>query len=136
MHAQALADLHGLCFTSPRPWRADEFESLLASKGVFLISHQNGFAMGRISGPEAEILTIAVHPDARQTGCGYRLIGEFLCKAATMGAKEIFLEVAEHNPAAIALYKKSGFIQIAKREAYFKPPDGPAQAALIFKYLI
>jgi len=132
----ALAELHALCFTSPRPWRADEFSELLAARGVFLICHQNGFAMGRIAGPEAELLTIAVHPDARNTGFGTRLMDDFLCKAATLGAKDMFLEVAENNPAAIALYQKSGFAQIAKREAYFQPTSGPARAALIFKYTI
>jgi ribosomal-protein-alanine N-acetyltransferase len=136
MHPEALAELHALCFTTPRPWRADEFSDLLQTRGTFLISHTNGFALGRIAGPEAELLTIAVHPDAQNAGHGARLVDDFLCKAATSGAKDIFLEVAENNQAAIALYLKSGFTEVAKRREYFKQINGPALTALIFKYSI
>jgi len=136
LHPKALADLHALCFSSPRPWREDEFASLLKTPGIFLISHTNGFALGRIAGPEAELLTIAVHPDAQNVGFGARLMDDFLCKAATRGAKDIFLEVAENNPPAIALYRKAGFAEVAKRKQYFKQINGPALTALIFKYSI
>ena len=136
MTPEALADLHARCFTTPRPWRADEFSELLKTPGIFLISHSNGFAMGRIAGPEAELLTIAVHPDAHNAGHGGRLIDDFLCKAATSGAREVFLEVAENNAPAIALYRKSGFLEIAKRKEYFKQIGGKALTALIFKYTI
>ncbi len=136
MHAKALAELHALCFSTPRPWRVGEFEALLQSPNVFLISHTNGFALGRIAGPEAELLTIAVHPDAQNAGHGRRLVDDFLCKAATLGAKDIFLEVAENNLAAIALYRRSGFTEVAKRKQYFKQINGPALTALILKYSI
>lgn len=136
MHAKALAELHALCFTTPRPWREGEFAELLEAPGIFLISHTNGFALGRIAGPEAELLTIAVHPDAQNAGFGARLLDAFLCKAATLGAKDIFLEVAESNPPAIALYRKAGFAEVAKRKQYFKQINGPALTALIFKYSI
>jgi len=133
---EALAALHAQCFTTPRPWRAEEFAALLESRGTVLISHTNGFALGRIAGPEAELLTIAVHPDAQNASHGTRLMDDFLCKATTLGAKDIFLEVAENNPSAIALYRKSGFKQVAKRKEYFKQINGPALTALIFKYSI
>ena len=136
MHPEALAALHAQCFTTPRPWRADEFADLLETRGTFMISHTNGIALGRIAGPEAELLTIAVHPDAQNAGHGTRLIDDFQCKAATLGAKDIFLEVAENNPPAIALYLKAGFKQVAKRKEYFKQINGPALTALIFKYSI
>ena len=136
MHPEDLAKLHAFCFTTPRPWRADEFADLLKSRGTFLISHTNGFALGRIAGPEAELLTIAVHPEAQNAGHGARLVDDFLCNATTLGAKDIFLEVAENNPSAIALYLKLGFKQVAKRKEYFKQINGPALTALIFKYSI
>lgn len=136
MHPKALADLHALCFTTPRPWREDEFYALLETPGIFLISHTNGFALGRIAGPEAELLTIAVHPDTQNAGFGARLMDDFLCKATTLGATDIFLEVAENNGAAMALYVKSGFTKVAKRKQYFKQINGPALTALIYKYSI
>ena len=136
MHPEALANLHAQCFTVPRPWREDEFKSLLGSRGVYLISHSNGFALGRIAGPEAELLTIAVHPMAQNAGHGARLMDDFLCKSETLGAKELFLEVAENNASAIALYTRSGFKNVANRPKYFKQNSGPALNALIFKYTI
>ncbi|MBL1435489.1 MAG: GNAT family N-acetyltransferase [Rhodobacteraceae bacterium] len=136
MRPEALAELHALCFTTPRPWRADEFSGLLEARGTFLISHTNGFALGRIAGPEAELLTIAVHPDAQNAGHGRRLVDDFLCKATTLGAVDMFLEVAENNAAAIALYLKAGFVEVAKRKEYFKQISGPSLTALILKYSI
>jgi len=132
----ALATLHGLCFTTPRPWRADEFSALLATPGIFLIPHTNGFALGRIAGPEAELLTIAVHPNARNAGHGRRLVAEFIATAARKAAKDIFLEVADTNTAAIALYHHAGFVEVAKRKQYFRQINGPALTALVLKYTI
>ncbi|MCF6273638.1 MAG: GNAT family N-acetyltransferase [Rhodobacteraceae bacterium] len=134
MTPKALAALHALCFTTPRPWREDEFSTLLETPGSFPVFHTNGFALGRIAGPEAELLTIAIHPDARNAGHGQRLIDAFLCGAATRGAREVFLEVATNNPAAIALYRKSGFHKVGERANYFKEIRGPARSALVFKY--
>jgi len=132
----SLAKLHADCFTTPRPWRADEFDTLLKSRGVYLILHDHGFALGRIAGPEAELLTIAVHPEAQGAGHGHRLMKDFLSESATLGAEDIFLEVAENNPAALALYRKTGFAQVAKRALYFKQTSGPALTALILKHTI
>lgn len=136
MGPEALAKLHALCFTSPRPWRAEEFADVLATRGSFLVSRPQGFAIGRIAGPEAELLTIAVHPADRNRGIGAQLLGAFEDQAKNFGVEEIFLEVAENNAAAIALYKKSGFKLLAKRKEYFKQIGNPAQTALIFKHTI
>ncbi len=136
MQPQALADLHALCFSTPRPWRMHEFAALLKTPGIFLINHPHGFALGRIAGPEAELLTIAVQPEAQNKGHGARLINDFLAEAALRGADEVFLEVSKANLAAIALYRRAGFVQVAERKGYFKQINGPALTALIFKYTI
>ena len=136
MQPEALATLHALCFITPRPWRADEFKNLLDTPGIFIITHDHGFALGRIAGPEAELLTIAVHPDAQNAGMGRRLVADFSQHATSLGANDIFLEVAENNAAAIALYRKSGFVEVAKRGEYFKQTNGPALTALVMKYSI
>ena len=132
----ALAELHALCFTTPRPWQADEFAALLVTPGIFLVSHGHGFALGRIAGPEAELLTLAVHPEARNAGHGRRLLEDFLRKATNDGAEDVFLEVAENNAAAIALYLRSGFKKVAERAHYFRQQQGPALTAHIYKRVI
>jgi ribosomal-protein-alanine N-acetyltransferase len=53
-----------------------------------------------------------------------------LSRAARRGdAKRIFLEVAEDNEAALALYRKLGFQEVGRRKRYYARRDGePADA--------
>jgi ribosomal-protein-alanine N-acetyltransferase len=44
-----------------------------------------------------------------------------LSRAARRGdAKRIFLEVAEDNEAALALYRKLGFVELGRRKRYYE----------------
>jgi [ribosomal protein S18]-alanine N-acetyltransferase len=131
MTPQALAALHRLCFTSPRPWSAAEFAEFLASPSVFLIERPKGFALGRIAGPEVELLTLAVHPAARRCGVATGLLAEFEGFARKKGAEQAFLEVSEQNTAAIALYHRQGYKDAGYRKNYYASPTGPKSSALV-----
>lgn len=131
MTPQALAGLHRLCFTSPRPWSVAEFTDFLASPSVFLIENPKGFALGRIAGPEVELLTLAVHPEARRQGIGRTLLAGFEGHARQKGAKQAFLEVAEQNQGAIALYRAQGYKDAGYRKNYYASPNGPKASALV-----
>lgn len=126
-----MAEIHGACFTQPRPWSAAELESLCASPLCLVKTRAQGFAIARRAGPEAELLTIAVHPDARRRGKARTLLSALLEDLQAAGCEEIFLEVVEHNTAAIALYKAMGFGELSYRKDYYKGPDGGASAALV-----
>ena len=77
---------------------------------------------------EAEILSIAVAPDWQRSGLGTRLI-EGLVRASKRGeAAQIFLEVAEDNKAARALYSKLGFTETGRRKGYYKRSCGAVDA--------
>lgn len=128
---EALAALHAACFTVPRPWGADEFAGLLARPDTFLLQEPAGFLLGRALAGEAELLTLAVAPDRRRNGTGRQLVGGFLAEAAARGAEAAFLEVAEDNLAAIALYDHSGFIRAGRRRGYYAHPDGRRVDALV-----
>ena len=65
---------------------------------------------------EAELLNLAVDPDFRRRGVALALL-EALGKAAR---GTIFLEVAENNSGAIALYRHAGWEQIAVRKGYYE----------------
>lgn len=126
-----MAALHGLCFTTPRPWSEAEIADLLASPLVFVRGAAAGFLLGRVVAGEAELLTLAVHPDQRRAGQGRALVQAFLAEARARGAESAFLEVAEANSAARALYAACGFAPAGRRRGYYQRPDGTAEDALI-----
>jgi len=75
-----------------------------------------GFCAWRQNLPdEAELLNLAVYPEFRRQGVASRLL-EALGEAAR---GEIFLEVAESNIAAIALYRRYGWEQTGIRKGYY-----------------
>jgi len=124
----ALAALHASAF--PAPWSAAVFADLLAQPGVFAVAEADGFILMRVVLDEAEILTLAVRPAARGAGLGGRLAGQGAVRAAQAGATRIFLEVAEDNAAARALYDRAGFRQIGCRRGYY---DGGRTDALVLE---
>jgi ribosomal-protein-alanine N-acetyltransferase len=129
--AEPLAAIHRQCFAAPRPWAAAEIVAILATPGAFLLSEPGGFLIGRVLADEAELLTLAVAPEARRRGVAARLLAAFLDRAARAGASRAFLEVAADNAPARALYAAAGFAESGRRPRYYRHPDGSAVDALI-----
>ncbi len=76
-----------------------------------------GFCAWRQSAPdEAELLNLAVDPASRRNG-----VASALLNALAKEAKgKLFLEVAEPNIAAIALYEHHGWVRVGVRRGYYK----------------
>ena len=127
--AARLAALHATAFVAP--WDAAAFAALLGQDGVFVLEDPDGFILLRTVADEAEILTLAVRPDARRRGLGARLVREGGVAAAARGARRLFLEVAEGNAAALALYARAGFVGAGRRPGYYARPGGDREDALI-----
>ena len=127
--AQALADLHGEAFAAP--WPASAFADLLDQAGVVLEGGNDGFILIRTVADEAEILTLAVRPAGRRQGLGARLVRAATDRARAAGATRMFLEVAEDNAPARALYDALGFAAAGRRPRYYARADGPAADALL-----
>lgn len=127
--AAVLATLHAEAFETP--WTAAAIDNLLAQSGVFALAHADGFILCRAVADEAEILTLAVRPTARRGGVGRALVIGAADFAAGLGAGRLFLEVAEDNVAARALYAAVGFREEGRRRAYYARAGGPAADALI-----
>lgn len=127
--ATRLAALHAAAF--PAPWDAGAFEALLNQSGVFVVEEAGGFILLRAVADEAEILTLAVHPASRRQGVGARLVRSAANTAADHGVTRMFLEVADDNTAARALYDRTGFAVAGRRPAYYARPDGSRHDALI-----
>ncbi len=127
--AQRLADLHAQAFDAP--WSAEAFADLLDQASVFAVGTDNGFILIRVVADEAEILTLAVEPQARQRGLGGALVQHGAVEATQRGGARLFLEVAEDNAAARALYAQTGFVEAGRRVGYYARADGSATDALV-----
>ncbi len=127
--AARLAGIHAAAFSAP--WDAAAFEALLDQTGVFAIEDLDGFILLRAVADEAEILTLAVRPEARRQGLGARLVRDGATMAAGRGATRLFLEVADDNAAALALYARAGFAGAGRRPGYYARADGGRHDALI-----
>ncbi len=128
-----LAAIHAECFTLPRPWSAGEFTDLLKSRNIYQCDLPAGFALGRVAGPEAELLTLAVLPAEQGKGFGRQLVRQFEAEAVRRGASEAFLEVAVGNDAAIHLYRSEGYVDAGFRKDYYDSPKGPKVACLVLR---
>lgn len=126
-----MARLHGAAFVMPRPWSEAEIADFLASPLCFVCVEPAGFIMGRVVAGEAELLTIAVDPDAQGRGVGWRLMQRFLAVLADRLADQVFLEVAEDNAAARALYTKAGFAVTGQRRGYYQGIGGRVVDAIV-----
>ena len=131
-----LAALHQRAFADSRGWSPDEFASLLAQTGVHMIGDKRSFILLRIVLEEAEILTLATDPAHRRQGLAAQTLRAAERKAAQRGTGSLFLEVAENNAPALALYQKAGFQQVGERHDYYKSSSGQAVAALILRKAI
>ena len=129
MDAKHLAEIHAEAFDTP--WDETAFRELLASPGVQVSGDDRGFILIRTVGDEAEILTVAVRPALRRQGLGHRLVESAIVASAAQGAERMFLEVAESNLAAIALYSANGFEQVGLRKNYYHRPDGSSEHAMV-----
>lgn len=133
--AARLAAIHASAFA--RPWSTLEFERLLGERGViadglFLggAARPAGFVLSRAVIDEAEIVTVAMGPEARGRGYARPLLKEHLDGLSRQGVRRMHLEVEEGNAPALALYRRLGFAETGRREGYYVKPDGSRVAAL------
>ena len=132
--AETLAALHAPAFD--HPWPASEMATLSQGAGTIALLVEDGpeavgMILCRALFEEAEILTLAVAPAARRQGIGAMLVETAAARAAQGGAQSLFLEVAQDNPAAQALYRSLGFAEAGRRAAYYARPEGRVDALVM-----
>lgn len=136
--AAAMAKLHALCMPQSMAgaWTAESFANMVAQNNVHGLAikgaEQHGFILWRGLGAEAEILTLAVHPEKRRQGWGRALVQAVCQAAAHAGAEAVHLEVPHNNEAASGLYAGCGFAPVGRRGGYY----GTADAILMCKKLV
>lgn len=138
MTAAELAALHKSAMRETAAWSETDFRGFLEDRQAHLHllpePHSKvGFALSRIILDEAELLMIAVHPEEQNCGRGKRLMKVFEAKALQKGAHRLFLEVAESNRPARALYSGMGWQETGRRKAYYHTENGRVDAILMSK---
>jgi ribosomal-protein-alanine N-acetyltransferase len=119
-NAPALAALHARCFPPAEAWGQDAIALMLARPGGFGAWRPGaGLVLARAAAGEAEILTLAVLPEARRRGTGRDLMRAAMAGARARGAAVMFLEVAAGNAAAVGLYRALGFAGVGRRARYY-----------------
>jgi len=135
--AEALAAVHAAAFDAP--WSADDIVRFAEDRGGFALAAEMddgdgiaGFILCRAIAGEAEILTLAVAPAHRRRGLASALV-ETAAAVAAESAEAMFLEVAEDNPGALALYQRLGFAIAGRRAGYYGRPAGGAVDAIVMR---
>ena len=127
---QVLEGLHAAAFHRPgdETWTERSFSDVLNSPGSFCLlavedqsvdSAPCGFSACRVRAQEAELLSLGVVPAFRRQGVAQQLIARTIETCQRIGARNLFLEVAEDNPAAQTLYERLDFEQVGTRRGYY-----------------
>jgi [ribosomal protein S18]-alanine N-acetyltransferase len=141
LHAEHVADIarvHAACFDET--WDASMLRRILVMPGAFGIGVRRGvagelvgFAIGRMAADECELLSLGVLPANRGQGLGAMLLDAALVRACAVKARKFFLEVAEDNAPALALYSARGLAQVGRRRNYYEHDDGSFTDALTLR---
>ncbi|MEM6457434.1 MAG: GNAT family N-acetyltransferase, partial [Acidobacteriota bacterium] len=130
--------------TVPAPWTTATFAALLAQPTTRRFALRagddapsgrdalRGYALVQQVLDEAELLRIAVDPDARRRGHGRRLLEAVHAALAADGVVRLHLEVHTDSQAARQLYVRCGHRPVGRRPRYYR--DG-ADAVLYARAL-
>ena len=128
-HVPQIAALERLCFSDP--WNeaavGGELENPLS---LWLVAEQNGAVLGYVGSqmvpPEADMMNIAVAPEARRQGIAEALVLALIRALDVCGVTSLTLEVRVSNLPARTLYEKLGFAAVGLRKNYYFHPKEDA----------
>ncbi|HEX8716163.1 MAG TPA: ribosomal protein S18-alanine N-acetyltransferase [Gemmatimonadaceae bacterium] len=121
-----IAEIERASFTDP--WSRPSFAQLLRDRRVhFIVACTpdgiiRGYAVAWFVLDEGEIANIAVQPDCRGQGIGRTLLRSVTEAAAARRASALYLEVRDSNASARAMYSAHGFVQVGRRNRYYRRP--------------
>jgi ribosomal-protein-alanine N-acetyltransferase len=119
------------------PWsRASHAEELARPAGACWVVRASGcvlgYLLGRLEADELHVLSLAVAPPDRRSGCAAALIGVALGDACARGARRAHLEVRASARPALACYRDAGFEVVGRRPNYY---PGGEDALLLTRVL-
>ncbi len=119
-----------------QPWSEQGFlDAISMEQNIFLVAEDAGEICGYIGMyqalDEGEITNVAVSPEKRNAGIGWKLMQAALETAKEQGISRVILEVRVSNASAIHLYEKCGFANCGVRKGFY---DFPKEDAYIMLY--
>ncbi len=126
-----IVSLEEACFSAP--WTRKMMEAELTGNPFarFRVALD---AEGRIVGyhcfwivfEELRLMNVAVRESMRRRGVALALVTEALHMGLAEGATRAMLEVRASNEAALALYRRLGFVPVSTRRRYYVNPEEDA----------
>ena len=95
-----------------------------------------GYGIVMLSGAEAHVLNLCVHPEHQRKGIGRLMLNHLTQISRESGADTIMLEVRQSNIIAIQLYLSADFHQLGVRTGYYPDNEGREDAIILAKSLI
>ncbi len=119
----------------PYPWSAGNFRDAVRSGNSCWLAEMDGDLLGYAvllaAADEAQLLNLGVASVFQRQGWGRRLLEFALAEARRLGTGKMFLEVRPSNLAALALYRRAGFVQVGRRRDYYPAAVGREDALVL-----
>ena len=124
-----VAELEKTCFSDPWPQRV-LLNELSNELSLWLTAKDGDTVLGYVGSQsvldEADMMNLAVRPDARRQGIARALILALCRQLHEKNVASLTLEVRASNAPAIALYTSLGFEQVGRRPNYYFHPKEDA----------
>ena len=110
-----------------------------ATDGLVMLDKPFGacaFLLVQGAADQADIIEIGTDPACRRQGLARDLLATYFDVAAGKGIVDIFLEVAVDNLPAYQLYLQSGFVEIGRRNGYYRRGETVIDAVQMHKPIL
>jgi len=129
-----MAQIHKQSF--PASWPEDEMKSHLKKDLCLGIGFPlEAFILVQIALDQADVLTIATHPEHRRKGHARDLLSSAEAKLKEDRVTSLYLDVSEKNEGALALYRACQFQAVGRRPAYYRTAAGRVASITFSKTL-
>jgi len=127
LHLLQQGDDYGLSLYPAENYHALDVDDLDQPDVTFLVAREDGAALGTVALVDArdgtgEIKRMFVSDAARGLGVGTRLLDALHDRARAVGIGTVRLETGLPQAAAIALYRKAGYVDIPRFGPYVDDP--------------
>jgi [ribosomal protein S18]-alanine N-acetyltransferase len=106
------------------PWSCAALDEQLKTGVNYIVTDEQsrclGFALYQRVSDESTLLLIVVDKEFHHQGVGAHLLSQSIAQLKQYDLSSCFLEVRESNDVAQRMYKREGFVEIAKRKNYYR----------------